>query len=74
MPPKNSRRGQYRRAEEVFVAGDANNDAFKAPTVNSKKRSIKAQPSVESSDDETPEPSRKSHPSKFKLFIPLFRN
>ncbi|QSZ35177.1 hypothetical protein DSL72_008044 [Monilinia vaccinii-corymbosi] len=66
MPPKGSRK-QYRRGEVVQVVGDPGNDAFKA-TNGRKRSSNKLQPSIEKctieieSDDETPQPPRKSRP------------
>ncbi|KAI9646287.1 hypothetical protein NHQ30_005728 [Ciborinia camelliae] len=71
MPPKGPRK-QFRRGEEVLVVGDANNDAFKARALNTRKRSIKPQASIESdeveviSDDEPSQPPRKARPDPQK--------
>ncbi|ESZ90241.1 hypothetical protein SBOR_9378 [Sclerotinia borealis F-4128] len=71
MPPK-GQRPQYQRGEEVKYVGDANNDAFKARPVNSKKRSIKPQPSIETdpieigSEDEPLHTPKKSRPNPHK--------
>ncbi|RAL60752.1 hypothetical protein DID88_009857 [Monilinia fructigena] len=66
MPPKGSRK-QFRRGEVVQVAGDVNNEAFKA--INTRKRaSTKLHPSIEKetieidSDDEKSQPPKKSRP------------
>lgn len=71
MPPKGPRK-QFRRGEVVRVAGDANNEAFKA--INTRKRaSTKLHPSIEQetieidSDDETSHPPKKSRPGKLNF-------
>ncbi|KAB8296987.1 hypothetical protein EYC80_002389 [Monilinia laxa] len=66
MPLKGSRK-QFRRGEVVQVAGDVNNEAFKA--IKTRKRaSTKFHPSIEKetieidSDDEKSQPPKKSRP------------
>ncbi|KAF7879505.1 hypothetical protein EAF04_000701 [Stromatinia cepivora] len=76
MAPRGSRK-QFQRGEEVLIVGDANNHAFNARAVNSRKRSTRPQPSIEhdlveiEDDDEPPRKSRPDpHSSTAKLRAP----
>ncbi|EDO04810.1 hypothetical protein SS1G_07293 [Sclerotinia sclerotiorum 1980 UF-70] len=64
MAPRGPRK-QHQRGEEVHVVGDANNHAFKAQAVNSRKRPIKPQPSADKDTiaiDSDDEPRKKARP------------